>query len=293
MFGYIVVNQPELRLRELELYRSYYCGLCRVLKQKYGAAGQLTLSYDTTFLTLLLSGLYEPEDTEGDTRCAAHPFERHATRINEFTEYAADMNVILSYWSCIDDWKDERRLRKLFFAKLLSRRSRAAASRLREKSDAIALQLRRLGEEEKRPDADLDTLSGCFGEIMAEALACRHDDWEPTLRRMGFFLGKFIYIMDAWDDLEKDRKSGAFNPLLRLAAQMNDDPDDYEDDFDRHIKHLLTMMMAECAKCFETLPIVKNAELLRNILYSGVWTQWNRKTAASAAAKTGTPRPGA
>lgn len=278
MFGYIVVNQPELRFREYDVYRSYYCGLCRTLRRRYGAFGQMTLSYDTTFLILLLAGLYEPPEQESSCRCAAHPLSAHPTLTNEFTDYAAAVNIILSYWSCIDDWKDERRLKKLFYAKLLQRGSRAASASLKDKTEVIAENLRLLSEAEKDPRTDLDTVSGYFGQIMAEVLACRQDSWEPTLRRMGFYLGKFIYIMDAWDDLGADRKSGSFNPLIPIADARRDDPADFDDDFDRYVRDLLTMMMAECAKCFETLPILHNAELLRNILYSGVWARWNGRT---------------
>lgn len=288
MFGYIVVNQPELKFREFDVYKSYYCGLCRDLKKNYGAFGQMTLSYDTTFLVLLLTGLYEPEETAGVTRCIAHPFEKHATISNPYSDYAAQINTILSYWSCIDDWNDERKYKKLFFAKLLEGGAKKTADELKEKTEIIIDSLKRLSEFEKNPAKDFDTaldnVSGCFGQIMAEVLAYKHDEWEPTLRRMGFYLGKFIYIMDAWDDLDKDRNTGSYNPLIPIADQMGysvnaSSTDHVPDQFYEYVKQLLTMMMAECCKCFETLPIIKNAELLRNILYSGVWARWNSKTA--------------
>lgn len=266
MFGYVVINQQELKFREFDVYRSYYCGLCRVLKQKYGAAGQITLSYDTTFLVMLLTGLYEPEEETSECRCIAHPFERHPTRINTYTDYAADINIILSYWSCIDDWEDEKKLKKLFFAKLLAGKNRRAQALLKDKTEVIAKELRQLHEYEKNGEPDLDAVSGCFGRIMAEIFAFRHDEWEETLRRTGFYLGKFIYLMDAYDDLDKDRKSGSYNPLLKESERP---------DFDDWCRGVLTMMMGECSKAFELLPILKNAEILRNIIYSGVWARFD------------------
>ena len=113
MYGYVIINQSELKFKEFELYRSYYCGFCRKLREKYGFPGQMTLSYDMTFLIMLLCDLYDAEDITGSTRCAAHPLVSHPTRVNEFTDYAADMNLILSYYSCLDDWTDERKLHKL------------------------------------------------------------------------------------------------------------------------------------------------------------------------------------
>ena len=268
MFGYIVVNEPELRIREYRLYRSYYCGICRDLKNTYGQTSRLTLSYDTTFLALLLTSLYEPEDTFSEMRCIAHPFEKQPTRQNEFTRYAADVSIILSYYSCLDDWKDEKKLRRKAMASLLSGKNRKAGALHEEKARHISDQLERLHEMEAAGETDLDAVSGCFGEIMADVFAYKDDEWTPALRRMGFYLGKFLYLMDAYDDLEKDAASGSYNPLL----SRRDLPD-----FDGYCRGILTMMMAECSKAFEMLPIVENVDILRNILYSGVWSKLDRR----------------
>ena len=112
MFGYVIINKPEMKLKDFDLYRSYYCGLCRDLKESFGFKGQLTLNYDLTFLAILLDGLYEDNTTISECRCIVHPFSKHATRRNEYTDYAADMNVLLTYYQCLDDWKDEKNRKK-------------------------------------------------------------------------------------------------------------------------------------------------------------------------------------
>lgn len=94
MFGYIVINQSEMKFKEYDVYRSYYCGLCQSLKERYGVLGQLSLNYDMTFILMLLTGLYEPEEQEAQCRCVAHPLEKHPTRRNLFTDYVADMTVL-------------------------------------------------------------------------------------------------------------------------------------------------------------------------------------------------------
>ena len=96
MFGYIMINKPEIKYKDYDLYRSFYCGLCRELKEKFGLAGQLSLSYDLTFVILLLNGLYETPAHKGTTRCILHPLCKHVVRRNEITEYAADMNILLT-----------------------------------------------------------------------------------------------------------------------------------------------------------------------------------------------------
>lgn len=265
MFGYITVNEPDLRIREYNLYRAYYCGVCRDLHSCYGRAGQMTLSYDTTFLALLLTSLYEPEETRTNARCIVHPLSKHPARQNAFTRYAADVNVILSYYSCLDNWEDEHQWRSRIMALILSGASRRAGALHEEKAAVILDSLEKLRKMEQSGEKDLDSVSGCFGNLMAEILDCKGDHWSAALRQMGFFLGKFIYLMDAYDDLDKDLKSGSYNPL----ASLKDRPD-----FDEYCRDILTMMMAESCRAFEMLPIVENVDILRNIMYSGVWTKF-------------------
>ena len=109
MFGYVIVNKGEMKFKEFDIYHAYYCGLCRLLKEKYGLTGQLSLSYDMTFVILLLSGLYEPDTVTESCKCIAHPLEKHMVKKNECTEYAADMNILLTYYKCLDDWQDDRK----------------------------------------------------------------------------------------------------------------------------------------------------------------------------------------
>ena len=278
MFGYVVVNEPELRIREFDLYRSYYCGICMDLKDSYGQRGRLTLSYDTAFLALLLTSLYEPGEAEQSMRCAIHPLKKHAVRRNEYTQYAADIGIILSYYSCLDDWNDERDAGKKVMAAALSKKFEKASLRHPDKAALIRTRLDELRELEKssqRPESTsspavlLDRAGGIFGDLMAEVFDLRHDIWSTALRRTGFYLGKFIYILDAYDDLKKDEKSGSFNPLLMLGDRP---------DLDGFVKGILTMSISECTASFETLPIVENIDILRNILYSGIWCKFNEIT---------------
>lgn len=265
MFGYIVVNRQELKLRELELYQSYYCGLCRELKRKYGLCGQITLSYDMTFLILLLKELYEAEDHAGEYRCMVHPLNRHVARGNRYTEYAADMNIILTWYHCMDDWEDERKLSGRALTVALKSAFERAVSAYPGKAEVIRQELKNIRECERKMEQAPDAASGCFGNIMAEIFACHEDMWERELRQMGFYLGKFIYLMDAFEDMEKDEKNGCYNPFLAVRGK---------EDFDEEVFRILQMMMAECSRAFEKLPIVENTEILRNILYSGVWCRY-------------------
>lgn len=271
MFGYIIVNKQELKFREFDLYRSYYCGLCQVLKEKYGKTGQLTLTYDLTFLVLLLTDLYQEEPASGLCRCVAHPFEKHPTRISSFTGYAADMNLLMSYYQCLDDWKDEKKITKKAGSLMLRKNFNRISQTYPDKAAVFEKWMIQLHTYEENQAGNIDEAAGCFGQIMAEIFAYRHDEWEQELRQMGFYLGKFIYLMDAYEDLEEDQKSGNYNPLLPFYQEEN---------FEEQCSQILTMMLAEACKSFERLPLDEHVSILRNILYSGVWCRYeltNRK----------------
>ena len=325
MFGYVVVNKPELKFREFDVYRAYYCGLCHSLSKRHGLSGQLTLSYDMTFLVILLSSLYEPEHSVTSKRCIVHPLKRQNIISSEFTDYVADMNVILSYFKCLDDWHDDRSVFKLAYSKLLKKGSigknlnnvhatsdstddgsvaatqpsavddgSVAATQpnsdsnnqnsyftddsghlhispdysYKNKIEAISSLLDELGTREKMNETNVDVLAGLFGKIMQILFVPFDDIYAKGLGRMGFYLGKFIYIMDAFDDVEEDVKNGRYN----VFSNCYTDPD-----FETHVKDMLTMMMAECSDAFEMLPAVDNADILRNILYSGVWNSYERR----------------
>ena len=252
MFGYIIINKGELKFKEFDVYQGYYCGLCRVLKEKYGIKGQMTLSYDMTFLAMLLSDLYEPELTRGTTKCIVHPFEKHPTIRTEFTEYAADMNILLTYYKCLDDWNDDRKADRKLLADMLCGPVCKIRNKYPEKADLIRRTLDEMSEKEKQKVRDVDEMSALFGEILGTIFSYRDDEWADELYTIGNNLGRFIYIMDAYEDIEDDIKKNRYNPFI----------DDYRNpEFDEDIQKVLTKMMSECCKAFELLPIINDIDI--------------------------------
>ncbi len=265
MFGYVTVHKDELKIKDYNTYRGYYCGLCRELGKCHGQLSRLTLTFDMTFLVLLLTSLYETEPESVLRRCPLHPATKHLTLRNEFTEYAADMNILLTYYNLLDDWTDEKKISSLAMSKALKKSLRQITGRYPSKVSAVKQYMSRLSEFEQNQIHDLDTAAGYTGEMLGEIFAWRDDEWSASLRKIGFYLGKFIYLCDAREDIEKDKKTGNYNPLLFYCDQP---------DFETHIQDILTMMAAECAKEFEKLPILMHADILRNILYAGIWSRY-------------------
>lgn len=268
MFGYITADRSQLENAQFERYGGCYCGLCRALQKRHGLLGRMTLTYDMTFLILVLSSLYEPEEQSGMGRCPVHPMKKRSYWSSEFTDYAADLNLLLAWWNARDDWEDEKKLSRLLLCKLLSRRCKKLEAQYPRQSQAIRENLQALHQYETGESVSADKAADCFGNLMGELFVVKENDyWSPTLRTMGQGLGRFIYIMDACIDIEHDEKHGHPNPLLALHGGARTREGDYA---------LLSMLLSDCTMAFEKLPMVQDVPLMRNILYSGVWQSYNQ-----------------
>lgn len=269
MFGYVTINKPELKVREYDRYRSFYCGLCHILKERHGRLGQFTLTYDMTFLVILLSSLYEPATVCEKKRCIAHPAKQHLQCHNTVTEYCADMNLALAFHKFLDDWKDDKSIKGISGMNLLHGKYEKVAAKYPKTCSNIEKYLHELSVYEKNNIQDIDKTAGCFGKLMGCLFDYKQDIWSPYLKRFGFYLGKFIYIMDAYLDLEDDKNCGHYNPLMNLSLTMNCDS------FDQTCRSLLELMMGNACHEFEKLPLEQDVEILRNILYAGVWRKYD------------------
>ena len=267
MFGYIYVNQKDLSEESKKQYQAYYCGLCQVLKKSSGVKGQILLNYDMTFLIILLTGLYELQNREKMFVCPLHPGKKKLAYINEASVYASDMNVLLSYYNLVDDWEDDHSLPKYMISQMLKKDYRRIARKYPRQAQAVETYVRHLDMLERKKEDNIDAISGLTGEMLGEIFAWKDDIWAEELHCLGFYMGKFIYLMDAYEDLDKDARKNEYNPFMKLAKQNHRD-------FETISKLILTSMMSECAKSFERLPILLHADIIRNILYSGVWSKY-------------------
>lgn len=265
MFGYVVVNKPELKIKDFDTYQAFYCGVCRFLHTDYGRIGQLSLNYDVTFLAILLTGLYEPETKTINERCIIHPIIKHEKLSNTYLAYAADMTILLTYLKMEDDWKDDHQYRSLCKRQLLRKKFQFVQEKYPEKTHRIIEALKQTEDLEINKEYNIDKLSSLTGILMGEIMSYTDDTWRSTLYDVGDYLGRFIYIMDAYEDIEEDIKKQNFNPFMNEYKQ---------DNFDERIKHILEILIAKSADAFEILPILKHVDILRNIMYSGVWDRY-------------------
>lgn len=266
MFGLVTASMGELSKEQQKRYNAVYCGICRSIRQREGQLCRLGLHYDMAFLALVLMSLYEPEEKEGSNVCLTHPLKQKPWVDNDCIAYAADMNVALAYYKALDDWQDEKKHTAKWMAGVYGRRMEQLQARWPRQCAAICDCIARLSELEGEDCPNPDTPANVFGELMAELMVWRQDQWEPYLRLMGHYLGRFIYLADAAVDYRADVKKDKYNPLRHVG--QGEDLKLWEE--------YLVLAVAGCTDAYERLPLVRDKGILDNILYSGIWIRYRQ-----------------
>ena len=264
MFGHVEANLADLSEEEQKRYRAAYCGLCHTLGKRHGFLARFTLTYDLTFLALLLSSLYEPEEVCGSCRCMAKPCKKHGYMVSACTEYASDMTIALTYYKCLDDWVDDKNILAWLVAKLLEKKYRKVKKLWPTQCAVIEQEIKTISEIEVAEDPQPDSAANSFGMLMAGLFAYGEELWQAPLKRLGYGLGRYIYYADAAVDYKRDVRKGSYNPLVKLQLQPE------------QMQPMLKLLLGEASESFEFLPLVQDVHLLRNILYSGIWQKYNQ-----------------
>lgn len=271
MFGYVIPPLAQLPEEEQERFRQTYCGLCHTLGSRYGLPGRMILNYDFTFLAILLSN---PEPSEcGQARCIASPFRKRCYALHtQAMDLAADESVILAYWQLRDGVSDHGVWRGLKY-RLLSWCLRGAyrkAAALRPDFDrSTREQLLRLAELERAGSASLDEPADTFAVLLAGAAGeILNPRRQRILYQILYHLGRWIYLIDAADDLEKDTQRGDYNPL-RYRYGLSDgklDPDSRRA-FVETIDHSVRMI----ASAYELEDFGCWSAILESTVYTGLF----------------------
>ena len=267
MVGYLIASASSLTEEERIRYKATYCGLCRTLKDRHGQISRLTLNYDMTFLILLLQSLYEPEEKSGVETCIAHPREQREWWRSEISDYAADMNVALAYLNRLDDWRDDGSVLALAESGILKKAYQETAEKYPRQCAAMEQSIMELSYLEKNGIEDPDAAAATFGHLLGSVFVWREDRWQEPLYRLGDSLGRFIYLLDAAVDLEKDAYKDSYNPFRKYYGLDNEE----------RFRDILKIFLADAVIQFDFLPLVKDVGLMKNILCSGLWTVFDEK----------------
>lgn len=271
MFGYIAPLKSELKIREFEVYNAYYCAVCRAVKKRYGELPRLILSYDAAFIAMLMDSL-----TGGDEslrfetfRCFNNPLKkRNVVFETAAVDYAADVMVLLGWYNLRDkknDRDEENPLKAsaVFLGEAaLKSAGRRAAERLGEKAKICQDCMDEQATLEKANTAELDRAADPTGKIMAELLDFPGaSEFSDILRSLGYHLGRYIYMIDAADDLEKDMRHDAYNPLRLKPIETN------------ALRTAISLDLARLGELLDELPLVYHKDIIDNIIYLGLFAK--------------------
>ena len=266
MFGYVRINKMDLTFREYEHYKAYYCGLCKYLKRNHTELSRMTINYDITFLIVLLSSIYQPSAQVFHEKCIVDPVKKKKHIINEITEYAASMNILLAYYKLEDDVNDEGDIKSKLVRRAYRKSFKTAYDKYPQKADFIKACLGELRSLEEDQSTSIDQTSNCFARLLEEIFDYKDDEYRNRLRKVGFNIGKYIYIMDAYEDLDQDLEKGRYNPF----SSYKDDREGLKVKVDK----LIGMTLARLEEAILNLDIKVNKSIIDNIIYSGVYLRY-------------------
>lgn len=275
MLGYVTTEKQELKMREYEIYRGYYCGVCKSIGRRYGQIPRLALSYDAAFLALVLAGMEAERDVPTKEHCIIHPVKKNTVVANPFIDYAGDVMLMLTWFNLADDVRDEQKAG----SKILLEMMRPLYKKIKKDRgplcDLVQRHLDELSILEKQRSANLDQVCDTFAKVL-EAIFLGgpgnpDSDEKRVLGRLGYHLGKWIYLMDAWDDLADNQKTGAYNPFLqRYGHRPEESLPDFQNRIRGQVEWNLLVCCEELGKTIDLLEINKNKGIIENIVYLGL-----------------------
>ena len=278
MFGYIRPQKSELLVREYEQYRGIYCSLCKQLGKSYGPFCRFTLSYDCTFLAMVAIGLSQnacPSFFSG--RCVVNPLKKCAYckgGENSFV-FSAALSVIMTYYKVKDDIQDSGfggRIRAYLALPFLWRPHKRAASQFPKLEQAVAGAIFQQKELENSGESSIDASAASTAEMLAKvfSLLAKGEKEQRVLHQFGYYVGRWVYLIDAADDLEKDLKKGSFNPfVLKFGLKRESAPEEI-----RQAKfscnQVLNLTLSQAIGALELLEFNAFGPIIKNIMYLGL-----------------------
>lgn len=274
MLGYVVPEKAELKVREYEVYSAYYCGICKSVGERHGQLPRFTLNYDFVFLALILAAIDETPDKISSEHCMIHHIKKkNILKENKAMDYAGDVMLILAYYKLMDDYIDDHSYPSRAMAMMLAPTIKKLKNQQASLCDIVESQLRELSNLEKEQCAELDRVEEPFAQIM-EAIFTNSGVKEPSilkiLKHIGYHLGKWIYLMDAYEDIEENIEKGTYNPLLFRFDYKNERIEDFKERIEPIVEFNLMHYLAEISNAVALLNLKKNKGILENIVYFGL-----------------------
>lgn len=277
MFGYILPSKSRLKSDEFENLRHYYCGLCFAIKKIFGNIPRKALSYDSTFFAILFDAI-NPEGTELNNKlCIKHPLSKTIIcNENNAINYAADLNITLLYFKILDNIEDDRKIKNKLYKNIVEPYYKKIDNpKLKETFNSNLYILHKYENSNKIDSIDFicDPFSKLIGDVIYNCPFNINEDNEDTRKNLytfGYNLGKWIYLVDALDDLKMDMNCSKFNPINKIYNTSDTPYEEFILKVKKTIDFILITILQNLIECVKKIPITKNEELIHNIVNYGL-----------------------
>lgn len=273
MFGYVKAKKTELRVWEYETYKAIYCSLCKRLGKTYGFLARLTLSYDFTFLALISISQKEGPNKFHKKPCAFNPLKKctYCKDGKEDLEFAAGAAMVMLYYKLLDNIDDSSGIKKLLYKLLVpffQAKHKKAKTLYPEIDLIVETYIKNQTKLEIQNCTNLDEISEPTSDALGKIFekSSNGEMGKRALYQLGYCLGKWVYLIDVANDIEKDIKNGNFNPI-KNEVPTGISPKDYAKD---RLLPILNTCIFNATKSFELIEIKKYKGILENILYLGL-----------------------
>lgn len=265
MLGYVRAYRPEMKFKDYDLYKGVYCSLCKSIGKRYGLIARLTLSYDFTFLAILRMAVRENKVCMRKSHCSFNPMKKCYDCSDDSVDiaYTADVSMLAFYYKIRDNIADSKFFKKLF-CKMLMPYANHIYKKAKGNNPEIAEKLRALMEKQaqaEKSNAGIDEAADASARMLAEMVSTDIESSDnAALERVGYFLGRWVYLIDAVDDCADDIRTGSFNPLKDRFNST---------DFNTYSEEILSLTVGEAINNLKRLKIHRFYDIINNVLIYG------------------------
>lgn len=278
MFGYIRPKIPELKVREYDQYKGIYCSLCKRMGKEYGIASRFALSYDSTFLVLMMLGLEDECTPFQPGKCVFNPLKKcnYCTSGQVNFEFASALTVMMTYQKIRDDIEDSGfggKLKAYLVLPLVAGANKKAAKKYPELKKILDETIATQSQVEKEENPCLDACAEPTAQMLARTFAMiRPTDERLTrvLQNFGYFLGKWVYTVDAADDIEKDIKENAFNPFIIKFGLSKESTQEEIKQVKTYCNESLNAVLSQEVGSYHLMEIHHFEPIIHNIIFEGL-----------------------
>ena len=270
MFGYVKAYKPELRIKEYEMYKAVYCSVCKEIGKEYGFVTRFALSYDFTFLMMLYISVREDCISVKRGRCVYNPAKACNFLENKLPKMPLAASQIMFYYKLTDNITDEGLIKSAYyrFLRLFTKKGyKKAVNEFPEINSIFSEYYNSQTDIENKNVQNIDLAADPTAKMLSNLFSlCAVGSENRALKRLGYCMGRWIYILDAANDLKEDIKKEKYNPLKEEAEGV----DDLDDFISKMLEGSLNLCIAESAKAFELIDIKRFKNILGNIIYLGL-----------------------